>query len=455
MKYDSGKAHGFLFDDQGILVDVNSGLVHAVTPEVIAFITEWEKGRGDLESLTAQETGLPEEVHQEIMEVLVSLIKAQMLMSEAPELEAFHMPMDYVVKALCLHVAHDCNLRCRYCFAGTGDFGGQRGLMDYETGKKALDFLFDASKDRRHIEVDYFGGEPLMNFEVVKALIIYGREESLRRGKILKQTLTTNGMLLEGDILDFLNREEVALVLSLDGRREVHDAMRPTANDKGSYEHILPRLQRAVASRNHDNYYLRGTFTHHNLDFFEDVKSMLEAGFDLLSQEPVVAPAEMPYAFKQEDLPTIYEQYEKLARFYVSRHQEGKPFLFFHFNLDLNQGPCLIKRLSGCGAGHEYLAVSPDGVLYPCHQFVGEADFVMGDVNKGVTRPQIGQQLRQTHVLTKETCRSCWARFYCSGGCHANAWHYNQDLSQPYEMACNLEKKRLECALWIQARLQP
>jgi uncharacterized protein len=270
---------------------------------------------------------------------------------------------------------------------------------------------------------------------------------------VLKQTLTTNGVLLAGEILDFLNEEGVALVLSLDGRPEAHDRMRPTPNQKGSYELIMPNLKKAVASRDGDNYYLRGTFTRYNRDFFEDVKHMLEEGFDLLSEEPVVTSPEMPYALQDEDLPLLSEQYEHLAKFYVERYQEGKPFLFFHFNLDLDRGPCLPKRLSGCGAGHEYLAVAPEGTLYPCHQFVGNPDFAVGHVDVGIVKPEIGQTFRNTHVLTKEACRSCWARFYCSGGCHANAWNSNGDLTKPYELGCKLERKRLECAIWIQVKL--
>jgi len=300
--------------------------------------------------------------------------------------------------------------------------------------------------------VDYFGGEPLMNFPVVKKLILYGMEESRRRGKVLKQTLTTNAVLLDGETTAFLNRHDVALVLSLDGRREVNDRMRPTAGGQGSYDMILPRIRDAVDSRGGENYYLRGTYTRFNKDFFEDVRSMAEVGFTMLSVEPVVAGLREEYAFRQEDLPELFDQYERLARYYLEKKEAGSPFAFFHFNLDLNRGPCLPKRLSGCGAGHEYLAVSPQGALYPCHQFMGLEEFAMGDVEAGVTKPETGALFRGNHVLAKEKCRSCWARFYCSGGCHANAWHFNRDLAEPYALGCELEKKRLECALWIKVK---
>ncbi|MCL1805838.1 MAG: thioether cross-link-forming SCIFF peptide maturase, partial [Clostridiales bacterium] len=387
----------------------------------------------------------------EICGGLEELAGEGLLMSDAPELEGYKPQADRVIKALCLHVAHDCNLRCRYCFAGAGAFGGDRSLMPLDTGKKALDFLFDASGSREHVEVDYFGGEPLLNFPVVKELILYGEEESRRRGKVLKQTLTTNGVLLQGDVLDFLDRHEVALVLSLDGRREVNDRMRPAVGGSGSYDVILPHFREAVDKREGGNYYLRGTYTRYNQDFFQDVRHMVEAGYDMVSVEPVVAGPDEDYAFRREDLPELYRQYEELARYYLDRARAGKPFTFFHFNLDLDRGPCLPKRLSGCGAGFEYLAVTPEGALYPCHQFAGNADFAMGDVFGGITKPVVGDRFRESHVLTKEKCRGCWARFYCSGGCHANAWNFNRDLREPYALGCELEKKRLECAIWIKA----
>jgi len=360
-----------------------------------------------------------------------------------------------VVKALCLHAAHDCNLRCRYCFAGAGVFGGNRGLMSIETGKKALDFLFDASGARRHVEVDYFGGEPLLNFAVIRELILYGQAESARRGKVLKQTLTTNGLLLEGDVLDFLNEHDIALVLSLDGRREINDLMRPCLDGAGSYDRILPRLRTAVEDRGGDNYYVRGTYTRHNRDFFQDVLHLTECGFDLVSVEPAVASEKADFALRPDDLPELFEQYEKLARYCHERHIAGKPLTFFHFNLDLDFGPCLPKRLQGCGAGSDYLAVTPEGDLYPCHQFVGQKEFIIGHVDSGIITREISERFRNCHILTKELCRTCWARFFCGGGCHANAWNHSQDLQKPYELGCALEKKRLECALWLKVKQSP
>jgi uncharacterized protein len=468
VKYNDNLTHLFSFDGDHILLDINSGAVHQLSDLAYQAVRLWRASGCDLADLPAllaqpmplQPSPLPQPQPpqpqpldpadaQEICEGLEDLVRAGLLMSQAPELDGYLPPAEHVVKALCLHAAHDCNLRCSYCFAGAGAFGGDRSLMPFETGRKALDFLFRSSGNRRHVEVDYFGGEPLMNFPVVKELILYGEEESRRRGKTLKQTLTTNGVLLEGEVLDFLDQHDVALVLSLDGRREVHDRMRPAVNGRGSYDAVLPHFKAAVDGRGGENYYLRGTYTRFNKDFFLDVRHMVESGFGLVSVEPVVARPEEAYAFREEDLPTLYAQYEELARYHVERAGAGAPFLFFHYNLDLDRGPCLPKRLSGCGAGHEYLAVSPDGALYPCHQFVGEAAFAMGDIDAGVTKPEIGEAFRLSHVLTKEKCMGCWARFYCSGGCHANAWNFNHDLKEPYAIGCELEKKRLECAIWI------
>jgi uncharacterized protein len=325
--------------------------------------------------------------------------------------------------------------------------------MSVETGKAALDFLFDASKKRIHIEVDYFGGEPLMNFDAVRQWILYAREEGAARGKIVKQTLTTNGLLLTDAILEFLNQQEVALVLSLDGRKSVHDRMRPFPSQEGSYDAVLPRLKAVIASRNYENYYLRGTFTRWNLDFCQDASHLLQEGFDIISIEPVVADPDASYALTPEDVPEICEEYEKLTRLWLEKYNAGQSFNFFHFNVDLDQGPCLPKRLSGCGASREYMAVAPDGALYPCHQFVGTEAFQIGNVFQGILRKDIGETFQGNHVLNKPVCRACWARFYCGGGCHANAWRQNGNLSQPYEIGCLLEKKRLECALFLQVML--
>jgi uncharacterized protein len=497
MRYVEALTHVFTLGEDHILLDINSGAVHSLSPLAYAAVEYWrlsgcrlagledgvredrragrakgvgqgkaaglgqEAGReatgadawaGLSEASLALLQAAPDRDLAEIGTELADLVAEGMLMSAAPELASYVLPEYHVVKALCLHVAHDCNLRCRYCFAGAGAFGGRRELMTLKTGKQALDFLFAAAGDRKHVEVDYFGGEPLLNFPVVKELIDYGESESRRRGKILKQTLTTNGMLLRGEISEFLNQRDVALVLSLDGRKEVNDRMRPLINGQGSYDVILRHFQAAVAGRGYDNYYLRGTYTRFNLDFFQDVRHMVENGFDLISAEPVVAEPDEPYAFRREDLAILFQQYEALARYHRERRLAGQPFTFFHFNLDLDHGPCLPKRLSGCGAGREYLAVAPEGTLYPCHQFVGQPEFVVGDVERGIVRPEVGRRFQRCHVLAKEKCRACWARFYCGGGCHANAWNFNRDLSQPYDLGCELEKKRLEWGIWLKVK---
>ena len=464
MKYEENLAHLFSFGEDFFLLDVNSGSIHQISEAAYRLVVLWREAACSLAALPAllQQAqarlshGFSPEVGiadiEEICEGLEGLVKEGQLLSRAPGLEDYSPPQDYVVKALCLHVAHDCNLRCRYCFAGAGAFGGDRSLMSFAIGKQALDFLFDASGHRQNVEVDYFGGEPLMNFAVVKKLVLYGEKESRRRGKTLRQTLTTNGVLLQGDALDFLNSHDVALVLSLDGRPESHDKMRPTVGGQGSYQTVLPHLMDAVASRGGENYFIRGTYTGENKDFFLDVLHMVESGFRHISVEPVVAMPGETFAFREEDLPALLAQYESLARFMQTKKEEGEPFSFFHFQMDLDRGPCLPKRLSGCGAGCDYLAVSPEGALYPCHQFVGNKDFVMGDVGAGVLKPEIGKGFRESHVLAKEACRSCWARFYCSGGCHANAWNLHHDLHKPFALGCALEKKRLECAIWLIAK---
>ena len=466
MKYVENLTHMFTFGSDHILLDVNSGAVHKISEPACRIVNLWRDTGCDLDDLPgilARGPRLPGEAEggapagidpadaREICAELAGLAEEGLLMAPAPELEDYQPSRDHAVKALCLHAAHDCNLRCRYCFAGAGAFGGDRGLMPYGTGRRALDFLFDASGSRKHVEVDYFGGEPLMNFPVVRELILYGEEESRRRGKVLKQTLTTNGVLLKGEAREFLNRHDVALVLSLDGRREVNDRMRPAAGGQGSYDMVMPNIRETADGRGGENYYLRGTYTRFNKDFFQDVRHMVESGFNMVSVEPVVARPGEEWAFRQEDMPELFDQYDQLARYYLERKRAGKPFSFFHFNLDLERGPCLPKRLNGCGAGCEYLAVSPEGVLYPCHQFVGNPDFALGDVRSGIRKPEIGDSFRESHVLTKEKCRGCWARFYCSGGCHANAWNFNQNLKEPYGTGCELEKKRLECAIWIKA----
>ena len=356
-----------------------------------------------------------------------------------------------VVKALCLHVAHDCNLRCKYCFADTGEFHGKRSIMSAEVGKKAIDFVIANSGNRRNIEIDYFGGEPLMNFEAVKEITEYAKQAGAEHGKNFRFTITTNGLLLNEDVKEYINKNMSNVVLSLDGKKETNDAMRTRVDGSGSYDTILPKFIDLAESRNQDNYYVRGTFTSKNLHFSEDVLHMADLGFKQTSVEPVVAPETEDYALTKEHIPTVFEEYEKLAAEYVKRRREGKGFNFFHFMIDLEQGPCVIKRLSGCGAGHEYLAVTPEGDLYPCHQFVGNEKFKMGNVEDGITRNDIKEEFERSNVYTKPKCADCFAKFYCSGGCSANAYNFNGDINTPYDLACEFERKRVECSIAIEA----
>ena len=356
-----------------------------------------------------------------------------------------------VVKALCLHIAHDCNLACKYCFADEGEYHGKRELMSYEVGKKALDFLVANSGSRTNLEVDFFGGEPLMNFEVVKQLVKYGRSLEEPNNKKFRFTLTTNGVLLDDDILEFANKEMSNLVLSLDGRKEVHDLMRPRRGGQGSYDTVVPKFIKAAESRNQMNYYVRGTFTRNNLDFAKDVIHMADLGFEQISVEPVVADKSESYAIREEDIDTLIKQYDELTAEMIKRKKEGKPFNFFHFMIDLSGGPCVAKRLSGCGSGTEYLAVSPSGELYPCHQFMGMKDFLLGNVDEGVIRTDIRDEFKLCNVYAKEKCKNCFAKFYCSGGCAANSYNFSGSINGTYEIGCELQKKRIECAIALKA----
>lgn len=357
-----------------------------------------------------------------------------------------------VVKALCLNVSHDCNLACKYCFAGQGEYNGPKEIMSLEVGKKALDFLIENSGNRKNLEVDFFGGEPLMNYKVVKQLVEYGRTREKETGKKFRFTLTTNGVLLNDDVLEFANKELVNVVLSIDGRRNVHDFMRPTRNGKGSYDIIMPKYKRFKEGRK-GQYYVRGTFTHNNIDFCQDVINLIDEGFDEVSMEPVVAAPSEDYAITEEDVPKICEQYDMLAKELLKRYEEGRPVNFFHFMIDLEGGPCVYKRLSGCGSGTEYLAVTPSGDLYPCHQFVGNADFILGNVYEGIKRTEIVEDFKLCNVYAKDKCKDCFARFYCSGGCAANAYQFHGNILDAYDIGCKLEQKRIECALMMKAAM--
>ena len=354
-----------------------------------------------------------------------------------------------VVKALCIHIAHTCNLNCAYCFASQGNYQGERALMSYEVGKRAFDFLIENSGTRKNLEVDFFGGEPLMNFEVVKQLVAYARSIEKQHGKNFRFTLTTNGILIDDDVIDFANKEMSNVVLSLDGRKEIHDRYRVDYAGNGSWDRIVPKFQKLVEARGGKNYYMRGTFTHANPDFLKDIQQMLDLGFTELSMEPVVCASGDPSELTAEDLPIVLEQYEKLAELMLKREKEGKPFTFYHYMIDLTGGPCIYKRISGCGSGTEYMAVTPTGDLYPCHQFVGDEKFKLGDIYNGVTNTSIQQEFADCNVYAREECRSCWARLYCSGGCAANAYHATGKITGIYEYGCELFKKRMECAIMV------
>ena len=395
----------------------------------------------------------------EAAEEITQLISEGLLYTEDSYEDSLvdHKKRQTVVKALCLHIAHDCNLACKYCFAKEGEYHGERALMSVEVGKKALDFLVASSGSRRNLEVDFFGGEPLMNWDTVVELVHYGRSLEKEHDKHFRFTLTTNGTLLKEEMFDFINAEMDNVVLSIDGRKEINDLMRPHRGGQGSYDEIIPKYKKFVETRKkqseHFSYYVRGTYTRNNLDFSEDVKHLADLGFDQISVEPVVASPEDDYALREEDTDTLLKEYDKLACMYLEYRRAGKPFNFFHFMIDLEGGPCVYKRLSGCGSGTEYLAVTPWGDLYPCHQFVGNEDFLLGNVFDGIKRTDIVDEFKCVNVYAKPECRDCFARFYCSGGCAANAYNFHKSITDVYEPGCVLQRKRVECAIMIKAAL--
>ena len=455
--------HQYKNNGYNIVLDVNSGSVHVVDElsyDIIALF-EQEKEEAIIEKMMEKYS---KEEYASLLEAPITVEDIKETIEEIKELEAegalFSKDIyedkiiDFkkrktVVKALCLHIAHDCNLACKYCFAEEGEYKGRRGMMTAEIGKKAIDFLIEHSANRRNLEIDFFGGEPLMNWDVVKEIVAYGRQQEKLHNKNFRFTLTTNGVLLNDDIMEFANKEMSNVVLSVDGRKEVHDLMRPTRNGKGSYELVLPKFEKFAEQRNQMNYYVRGTFTHNNLDFSKDVLDLADRGFKQISVEPVVAADGEPYAITKEDIPKVCEEYDKLAVEMIKRKKEGKGFNFFHFMLDLEGGPCVYKRLSGCGSGIEYLAVTPWGDLYPCHQFVGTEEYKMGTVYEGVTTPNIQDEFKCCNVYTKDDCKDCFAKFYCSGGCAANSFNFNGNINDTYEIGCILQRKRVESALMI------
>lgn len=435
-----------------IVMDVNGGAIHVVDDMVYDILEYYpEKNKEEVIGILGQT--YDEATLKEAMTELDDLLLAGQLHTSDQYIgDITFKERQPIIKAMCLHVAHDCNIRCKYCFASQGDFKGDRGLMDLETGKKAFDLLIKHSGNRRNIEVDFFGGEPLMNWEVVKQLVDYGRSLEAEHQKNFRFTLTTNGVLLDDEKIAYINENMENVVLSLDGTQATNDLMRPAVNGAGTYDVIVPKFKKLVEKRGPKSYYVRGTFTRFNTDFAKDVIHMADLGFKLTSVEPVVSEPHHDYTLQETDLPKIFSEYEKLAEAIIDREGTEKAFKFFHFMVDLSQGPCVIKRLSGCGAGSEYIAVTPEGDIYPCHQFVGNPDFVMGSVNTGDIDLSLNKAFKNAHVYNKPKCKDCWAKFYCSGGCHANAYNFNKDINQPYDLGCEMEKKRLECAIYIKAK---
>lgn len=448
--------HSYKMKGYNIIIDQNSGCVHSVDEVAYDIINMFETEPKEkikafiLDKYSKRDDVTPEDIDL-CFEDIEALIKDGRLFAK----DAFeNSALDFkkrqgVLKAICLHVAHDCNLACKYCFAGKGEYDGPKGLMSFETGKRALDFLVEKSGTRKNLEVDFFGGEPLLNWEVCKKLVEYGRSIEKEHGKNFRFTLTTNGVLVNDEVIDFCNREMGNVVLSLDGRKETHDRLRTTCNGKGSYDLIVDKFKKFANARNQADYYMRGTYTHYNTDFSKDIIHMADLGFKELSIEPVVSDPTEPYALKENDLPILKEQYEILADEMIRRYRNGNGFTFYHYMIDLNSGPCIVKRISGCGVGTEYMAVTPSGELYPCHQFVGDEKFLLGDIWKGVTNTAILDEFKGCNVYSHPECKDCFAKLYCSGGCAANAYHTTGSVNGIYEFGCELHRKRIECAIML------
>ncbi len=446
--------HQYKFGEYNIVIDVCSGALHIVDDPTYDIISMFEASNRDtVISKTAEKyKDISLDEIEECYAQVAGLKESGKLFTEdtfEPMAGTLKAKTSGVVKALCLHIAHTCNLNCSYCFASQGKYHGERALMSFEVGKRALDFLIENSGTRRNLEVDFFGGEPLMNFDVVKKLVEYARSIEKEKNKNFRFTLTTNGVLVDKDVIDFANREMSNVVLSLDGRKEVHDRYRVDYSGNGSWDKIVPKFQEFVKARGGKNYYMRGTFTHANPDFLEDIKTMLDLGFTELSMEPVVAAEGDPAALTEADKPIVLKQYEELARLMLKRDKEGRPFTFYHYMIDLKGGPCIYKRISGCGSGTEYMAVTPWGDLYPCHQFVGDEKFKLGDIWKGVDNTAVQNEFASCNVYAREDCRDCWAKLYCSGGCAANAYHSTGSVRGIYKYGCDLFRKRMECAIAV------
>jgi len=446
--------HKYSLKGYHIVMDTNSGAVHVFDDapfEMLDYLHDSVPEQPPQDMLDAMNGKYDAQTIDEAYQELKELYKIDQLYSK-DEYEKFAVMLkDAPIKSLCLNIAHDCNLRCEYCFAAKGDFGRGRMLMPYEVAKKAIDFLIVKSEGRHNLEVDFFGGEPLMNFEVVKQVVKYARSIEKVHNKNFRFTITTNGVLLTDDKIEFINKEMSNCVLSLDGRKSVNDLLRVRVDGSGSYDQIVPKFQKLVKTRGIKDYYARGTYTKHNLDFTNDVLHMADLGFDQISVEPVVSDVKLEYSIKEGDLPRVFEEYDRLTQAIIDRRKAGKGFNFFHFMLDLDQGPCAIKRLRGCGCGNEYVAVTPEGDIFPCHQFVGDDSWKMGNVLDGSFNEDIKHLFALTNIYTKPECKNCWAKFYCSGGCNANSWQYEGDVHKAHKISCDLEKKRLECAIMIKA----
>lgn len=445
--------HQYKLNGYNIVLDTFSGSIHSVDDVCYDVIELFEHcSEQEIIDSISSKYKLDKQEIVECLDDVKELKRQGKLFTEdtfSPIATAFKQKSGNVIKALCLHVAHTCNLNCSYCFASQGKYHGERAVMSFDVGKQALDFLVANSGTRRNLEVDFFGGEPLMNWQVVKDLVSYARSIEAKHGKNFRFTLTTNGVLIDDDVIDFCNKEMSNVVLSLDGRKEIHDRLRVDYAGNGSWDKIVPKFQKFVKSRGDKGYYMRGTFTHANPDFLEDIKTMLDLGFTELSMEPVVCGKTDEARLTAEDIKTVCKQYEKLAKLMLERQKEGRPFTFYHYMIDLTGGPCVYKRVSGCGSGTEYMAVTPWGDLYPCHQFVGEEKFKLGDIYNGVTNNELREQFRQCNVYSKPECKDCWAKLYCSGACVANSYHASGNINGAYPEGCELFKKRIECAIMI------
>ena len=446
--------HQYKLNGYNIVLDTASGSVHAVDEVAYDIIEAYKSSTPEeiVKAITEKYKGVTKDDVLECLDDIKVLEDAGKLYSkdEYEELACNYKNNSKVIKALCLHVAHTCNLNCSYCFASQGKYQGDRAMMSFEVGKRAFDFLIENSGTRRNLEVDFFGGEPLMNWDVVKQLVTYARSIEKEHNKNFRFTLTTNGLLIDDDVIEFANKEMSNVVLSLDGRRDVHDLFRKDYAGNGSYDRVVPKFQKLVEAREGKNYYVRGTFTHNNVDFTNDILHMADLGFTELSMEPVVCAPTDPCALTDEDMPKIFEQYEILAKEMIKRKNEGRPFTFYHYMLDLKNGPCIYKRITGCGSGTEYMAVTPWGELFPCHQFVGDPKYSLGNIYDGITNTEIQDCFRSCNAYARPECADCWARLYCSGGCAANAYHATGSINGVYEYGCELFKKRIECAVMMQ-----